>query len=393
MSVTYFYYTGPLVDIVTRVSTLNSKILIDLDLPVADYVSTVYNAGSGNVEVTFTSALSVFQINVLNSLTSIILFDGTVQNGGVYVVNVNAFNRRSFSVTGIPTNNSDNISGYSVGSMTTTPSNEIYMCTNNTTANAVWEKIYPQTGGTGPAGPTGLAGATGSSGPTGLAGATGSSGVAGSTGPTGSSGVAGSTGPTGSSGVAGSTGPTGSSGVAGSTGPTGSSGVAGTTGPTGSSGVAGSTGPTGIRGFTGPTGPAIKFDTQSISLTSNATTTSASPVILTPGFTLTPQNLGGPGTYVITFNGSAFGGTVNSNNAQCTFSLYRGATQILSQTATFTQFGFETSTPALTTKQTGVTSADTFSVYFNRSGPGSPGTVTCTYGTLLISGTLSSNIA
>ena len=139
----YLYYTGDLVDINTRVSTLNDKILADLDLPSSDYLSTVYNMSTGNVEVSFSISLNEFQINVLNNLNTIILYNGVVQKD-VYVVNDNTFNRRSFSVSGTPNNQSDNVSGYSVGSVVTTNSNELYICLDNTTDNAIWEKVFPQ---------------------------------------------------------------------------------------------------------------------------------------------------------------------------------------------------------------------------------------------------------
>lgn len=142
MSTVYRYYISDPTGISTKVSTLNSKILIDLDLPTTNYVSTVYNSTTQNVEVTFSIPLTPFQYEVLFNISNIVLFNGSVQNT-VYVVPYNSFNRRSFNVNGIPNNNMDSVSGYSSGSMVTTNSNDIYVCTNNTQSNAVWQKIYP----------------------------------------------------------------------------------------------------------------------------------------------------------------------------------------------------------------------------------------------------------
>ena len=137
MSEIYSYYTGLLADITSRVSILNDKILLDLDLPSANYISTIYNTLTKNVDISFTIQLTNFQVNVLNNLTTIILYDGTVQND-VYVVNENTFNRRSFSVSTVPTNNCDKISGYSVGSVITTNSNQLFICLDDTPNSAVW---------------------------------------------------------------------------------------------------------------------------------------------------------------------------------------------------------------------------------------------------------------
>ena len=139
----YSYYTGPLVDISTRVATLNTKILIDLDLPSVDYISSLYNVVTGNVDVSFSNPLNEFQINILNNLSTIILYDGEIQKD-VYVVDANACNRRSFSVSSSPTIYCDKLSGYSVGSVISTTSNELFICLQDTPNAAVWEKVFPQ---------------------------------------------------------------------------------------------------------------------------------------------------------------------------------------------------------------------------------------------------------
>jgi hypothetical protein len=144
MATTYYYYTGPLFDIATRVAALNGKILVDLDLPVANYVSTSYNVGTGNVEVVFNVSLNEYLLNILNNLAAIALYDKQV-NVDVYVFDADRQNRRSIGVATAPSVNNDDKSGYDVGSLVWTTGNELYICEDNTTGNAVWDKIFPVT--------------------------------------------------------------------------------------------------------------------------------------------------------------------------------------------------------------------------------------------------------
>ena len=140
MTTVYYYNIGAPSNISTLVATLNYKITIDLDIPTINYISTIYNITTETIEVTFSLPLSNPEIDVLNNLANIILY-GAIVGNGVYVINYNSFDRRSFGVTNPPSINSDNVSGYSIGSIVTTISNDIYICTNDTTANAVWIPI------------------------------------------------------------------------------------------------------------------------------------------------------------------------------------------------------------------------------------------------------------
>jgi hypothetical protein len=119
---------------------------------------------------------------------------------------------------------------------------------------------------TGPAGPTGSAGAIGATGPVGPTGLIGSTGPTGPAGPTGSAGAIGATGLTGSTGPAG---PTGATGPIGATGPTG---VTGATGPTGVTGPTGPTGATGVTGATGATGAILRSHLAGLALSNDGTT-------------------------------------------------------------------------------------------------------------------------
>ena len=74
MTTVYYFFVGAPPNIATLVATLNARLLVELNLPVANYVSTVYNGGSQNVEVTYSIALSSDNELKLNNITSIILF-------------------------------------------------------------------------------------------------------------------------------------------------------------------------------------------------------------------------------------------------------------------------------------------------------------------------------
>lgn len=140
MTTVYSYHVGNPVNIVTLVNNLNAQILVDLDLPQIDYISTVYNKVTECVDVTFNLALSDFNINVLNNLADIILFT-QLPGIGTYVVDVNAFNRRSSGVSNSPTVNNDINSGYTIGSMVITNIGDIYICTDNTASSAIWKML------------------------------------------------------------------------------------------------------------------------------------------------------------------------------------------------------------------------------------------------------------
>jgi hypothetical protein len=141
MSTTYFFFVGSPPDIVTRVSNLDNKITIDLELSMlGTYTSTVYNVITENVEVTFSAPLSDPNTIVLNSLAKIALYD-FITGHDVYVPDVRHLNRYSSSVTSAPTINHDINSGYAVSSLVTTTANELYICTDNTAGAAVWMQL------------------------------------------------------------------------------------------------------------------------------------------------------------------------------------------------------------------------------------------------------------
>lgn len=141
MSTTYYFYVGPIVpgNIATLVSLLNARLLVELDLPVANYTSTTYNSGTQNVEVIYSVALSSDNQLKLNNITDIILFGADASNW--YADNLNLRYRKSLGVTATPGILNDAADGYNNGSMVTTQSNIMYLCTDNTIGAARWIKI------------------------------------------------------------------------------------------------------------------------------------------------------------------------------------------------------------------------------------------------------------
>jgi len=107
---------------------------------------------------------------------------------------------------------------------------------------------------TGDSGTSGTSGSAGSSGSSGSAGTSGSAGSSGSGGTSGSAGTAGSGGSSGTSGSGGSSGTAGSGGSSGTRGTAGSGGTSGTSGSGGTSGTSGSGGTAGTSGSGGSSG-------------------------------------------------------------------------------------------------------------------------------------------
>jgi hypothetical protein len=140
MASVYYYYVGAPVDINDRVTELDYKISIDLEVPGSDYISTYYNTYTQYVEVSFSTALGYLEINTLNNIITIILYDG-VLGTDPYPDDLNIGARRSFKVSSAPGANHDYYSGYSVGSIVITTADEIYICTDNTVTAAVWRQL------------------------------------------------------------------------------------------------------------------------------------------------------------------------------------------------------------------------------------------------------------
>jgi hypothetical protein len=137
--VPYLYSTLSIPDLGNKLMDLENKLRIDLDLR-PYFLDCIYDMENFNIVVNFNETLSQFLYDTLTNICQIILYDGVVPVN-VYNFNYNNFNRRSFYVSDVPSNNHDLKSGYSVGSIVTTTINEIYICTNNSLASAVWQKL------------------------------------------------------------------------------------------------------------------------------------------------------------------------------------------------------------------------------------------------------------
>lgn len=142
MTTVYYYQIFDATNITAQVALLDAKLLIDLEIPVADYVSTYYNTVTQYVEVTYSSPLGYTPINTLNNLITLIFYNG-VLGTDIYYNDFNTGSRRSFGVVTAPTVDHDQSAAYAVGSMIITTSNVIYICTDNTSGAAVWIKVSP----------------------------------------------------------------------------------------------------------------------------------------------------------------------------------------------------------------------------------------------------------
>jgi hypothetical protein len=142
MSTYYFYVGSP--SGVGYAATLNTKLTNDLDLG-GIFTSSIYNNISGDIEISFTSLLNDFQINLLNNLVNLVVYGATV-GVDVYILDKNTTNRTSYEVLNPPTVNHDSTVGYDLGSMVVTQNDDCYICTTSTPGAANWNKLpltYP----------------------------------------------------------------------------------------------------------------------------------------------------------------------------------------------------------------------------------------------------------
>lgn len=137
MTTVYSYYIGPVVGVMD--TTLDATILSDLELPLLNYMGTVYNIGTECIDVTFSAALNQTQLFILNNLTDIILYGGNPS--GWYIPNPNEQTRVTYRSASNPTVNNDYNDGYRNGSIITTTANDVFICTDNTVGAAVWIQL------------------------------------------------------------------------------------------------------------------------------------------------------------------------------------------------------------------------------------------------------------
>ena len=222
----YYYYVSDTTNIAAKVSQLNSQILADPELSsLGTYTSTVFNSTTNEVEISFTTALSSSNSNILDNLVDINIFNA-ITGYDVYVPLIDSSVRNSYNVSITPSTQNDSNSGYTTGSIFTT-STEAYLCLDNTTGAANWAKLYPQVVGPGPQGNQGSIGLQGNQGSIGVQGNQGLIGVQGNQGLIGLQGNQGSRGNQGSIGLQGNQGSIGAQGNQGSIGTQGNQGSSG----------------------------------------------------------------------------------------------------------------------------------------------------------------------
>ena len=179
----------------------------------------------------------------------------------------------------------------------------------STTGSYPWFDIEVISGNSvlysGTSGTSGINGTSGTSGRTGTSGTSGNNGTSGTSGLTGTSGTSGNNGTSGTSGLSGTSGTSGLSGTSGTSGVSGTSGTSGVNGTSGTSGLAGTSGTSGVSGTSGTSGLSGTSGTSGLSGTSGSSGSSGTSGLLS----LTGTTNNG----IITLNGSAPNGTVQSN--------------------------------------------------------------------------------
>src|SRR5574338_1028035 len=101
MSFTYPYSVVGVVDVPTKLTIFDSRMLIDLDLETL-YINSVYDNVNEIVNVNFNTELTPQQNLIVNNVVNIIFFD-LIPGLDVYIFNPAAFTRRSPNVVDPPT--------------------------------------------------------------------------------------------------------------------------------------------------------------------------------------------------------------------------------------------------------------------------------------------------
>ena len=143
MPTTYSIGIANATNIDAKMLALEGKINIDLDITVALIPPITYTAPS--INITFSNTLSSYQRKNLQKLVKIIIEEETTQE--IQPIPIDSIQRQSLHAVTNPTNQHDDISNYTYGSMVLNSStNQVWFCMNNTTDNAVWININPPNG-------------------------------------------------------------------------------------------------------------------------------------------------------------------------------------------------------------------------------------------------------
>lgn len=153
MSTTYEYYVDGIVDIPGKVTEIDGILTGDPELG-STYTSTTFNAGTGKIEVVFSSALATLLEQVLNNIVNDVFFSTTNK----FINFTGPVRRKSYGVTFEPDADNDTTETYNIGSIVSTTDDKVFFCTENTAGSAVWTRLDGVTGPTGSQGPAGESG-------------------------------------------------------------------------------------------------------------------------------------------------------------------------------------------------------------------------------------------
>lgn len=135
---TYYLDTTGMIDVSTKISTLNQKVSIDLQIPNPD--SITHNVSENRIEIYYATDINDQEKFYLGQLCQIILYDA-MPGVDIFVSNMNHQNRQSYSVSSTPTPNHDCKLGYSVGSIIINSSYQVYVCTDDSIGDAKWQLV------------------------------------------------------------------------------------------------------------------------------------------------------------------------------------------------------------------------------------------------------------
>lgn len=136
---TYNYLVSNDTNIATKITTLTNKLNIDLSIN-QTVTSITYNAGLKELSIVYPLALSNTNIIVLNKEVRIIVEQETTDD--IQPLPINTIQRQTFNSPSAPTANHDNLLNYNTGSIITN-NNNVWICVNNATSNAIWRLLYP----------------------------------------------------------------------------------------------------------------------------------------------------------------------------------------------------------------------------------------------------------
>lgn len=133
---TYYLDISGVTGVTGRVADLNQKISIDLQIPDPNSITV----NGSNIEIYYVTDINDFQRYLLAQLCRVLIYD-QITGTDVFRDDLNVQSRKTFRFIGSPTQYHDIKSGYSVGSYSINNMQQVFMCTDATENNAVWELV------------------------------------------------------------------------------------------------------------------------------------------------------------------------------------------------------------------------------------------------------------